>query len=168
VELLLNQERVAIGLFDAKAQELMVGAKELYAMVEARGEDNIRAQEDLNKQAIAIAHWEHAVVERVWELQEKGEEVANMLERGHNELSSCEANLDTHKTSLEADRKSLGDLCIEVLTRELAADLKANHLAFRERELADKEKQLATMQPQELAATQKRLEELQAARAIEA
>jgi hypothetical protein len=35
MELLLNQERVAIGLLDTKAQKLMVGAKELFANVEA-------------------------------------------------------------------------------------------------------------------------------------
>jgi hypothetical protein len=58
VELVLNQERLAIGLLDAKAQELMSGAKELYAVAEACGEANIRAQEDLNKQAIATAHRE--------------------------------------------------------------------------------------------------------------
>jgi hypothetical protein len=58
VELILNQERLAIGLLDAKAQELMSGAKELYVVAEACGEANIRAQEDLNKQAIATAHRE--------------------------------------------------------------------------------------------------------------
>jgi hypothetical protein len=40
------------------------------------------------------------------------------------------------------DRKSLGDLRAKVLACELTAELKANHLAFRE-ELADKEKRLA-------------------------
>jgi hypothetical protein len=33
-------------------------------------------------------------------------------------------------------------------------------LAFREKELADRDKQLAVMQPRELAAVRKRLEEL--------
>jgi hypothetical protein len=108
------------------------------------------------------------VAEREWELQEKEEEVASMLERRRSEVSSREADLDTCETALEVDRKSLGDLRVEVLLNELAADIKANHLTFRERELADKEKQLAVMPPQELAATQKRLEELQAPRVVEA
>jgi hypothetical protein len=47
------------------------------------------------------------VVEREHELQEKEEEVTNTLERGHRELSCREADLDTHETTLEADRKSL-------------------------------------------------------------
>jgi hypothetical protein len=42
VELLLNQERVVIGLLDGNAQELMVGAKELYAMAEARVNTTIK------------------------------------------------------------------------------------------------------------------------------
>jgi hypothetical protein len=50
----------------------------------------------------------------------------------------------------------------------MTTDLKANHLAFREMDLADREKQLAMTQPQELAAMHKRLEELQVARAIKA
>jgi hypothetical protein len=36
----------------------MAGAKELYTTAEARGEANIKAQEDISKQAIAIAHRE--------------------------------------------------------------------------------------------------------------
>jgi hypothetical protein len=41
------------------------------------------------------------------------------------------------------DRKRLGDLRAKVLACELTAELKANHLAFREKELVDKEKRLA-------------------------
>jgi hypothetical protein len=64
VELLLNQKQVAIGLLDAKAKEPMAGAKELYATAEACGEANIKAQEDLNKQSITIAHQEQVVAAR--------------------------------------------------------------------------------------------------------
>jgi hypothetical protein len=56
------------------------------------------------------------------------------------------------------NQKSLVDLRVEVLAYELTADLKANHLALRERELAAREKQLPAMLLQELAATKKRLE----------
>jgi hypothetical protein len=58
VELLLYQKDVAIVLLDTKAQELMMGAKEQYAAVEACGKVSIKVQEDVNKQAIAIAHRE--------------------------------------------------------------------------------------------------------------
>jgi hypothetical protein len=79
-----------------------------------------------------------------------------MLECGHNGLSSREADLDTRETALVVDRKSLGDLRAEVLTCELSAELKAIQLTFCEKELVDKEKRLAEMQPQELAAARKR------------
>jgi hypothetical protein len=42
----------------------MAGDKELYVAAEACGETNIKAKEDLSKQAIATAHREQAVAER--------------------------------------------------------------------------------------------------------
>jgi hypothetical protein len=72
------------------------------------------------------------VVEREHELQEKEEEVAHMLVCGRSELSSREANLDTRETTLEVDRRSLGDLHVNILAHELTVD--------REKELADMEK----------------------------
>jgi hypothetical protein len=69
----------------------------------------------------------------------------------------------------------MGELRVCLLACKLDADLQANNLASRqkvlvdkERELTDKEKRLAKKQLQELAAVRKRLEELQAARAVEA
>jgi hypothetical protein len=56
------------------------------------------------------------------------------------------------------NQKSLVDLRMEVLACELTTDLKANHLALSQRELATREKQLPAMLLQELAATKKRLE----------
>jgi hypothetical protein len=47
---------------------------------------------------------------------------------------------------------------VEVLTRELTTELMANHLAFRDKELVNKEKGLAKRQPQELATGRKSLE----------
>jgi transcriptional/translational regulatory protein YebC/TACO1 len=132
----------------------------LFTVAESCGNANIKAWEDLNKQAVSIAYQEKAVVEREQELQEKEEEVTSMLDRGLSELSSREADLGNHGTALEANRKSLGDMHAEVLTYKLTTDLKANHLAFKEKELADMEKQLAMVQPRELPAAWKRLEEL--------
>jgi hypothetical protein len=56
---------------------------------------------------------------------------------------------------------------VSLLTHELDADLQANNLAFRRKELADKEKRLVEKQLQELVTARKRLEELQAAWAVE-
>jgi hypothetical protein len=55
-----------------------------------------------------------------------------MLVCGRSELSSREANLDTRETTLEVDRRSLGDLHVNILAHELTVD--------REKELADMEK----------------------------
>jgi hypothetical protein len=154
------KEEVTIGLLDAQARELMEKAKELYAAAEARANANIKMQEDHNGQAIGLAQLERMVAGWELEVREKEEEVTDMLERGCNELSSCEADLNTYETALEADRKSLGDLRVEVLACQHVIELKANHLAFREKELANMEKRLAERQPQELATTHKKLEEI--------
>jgi uncharacterized protein (DUF3084 family) len=119
--------------------------KELYAAATARADANIKTREGINRQVIAIAQREQMVAEREKELREKEEEVTSTIERGRNELSSHDADLDTRETTIEADRKSLGDLHVDVLTRELTVKLKTSHLAFRERVLADREKQLAIM-----------------------
>jgi hypothetical protein len=84
-------------------------------------------------------------------VQEKEEEITSMLDRERSKLSSRETDLDTHEAALEVNQKSLADLRMEVLAHELAANLKANHLDFWERELADREKQLPTMLPLDLA-----------------
>jgi hypothetical protein len=92
MEVVLKQE-VTINLLDAQAQELMEKAKELYIAAEARSNANIKAQEDLNGQAIAIAQQEQMVAEQeLWEMEE---EVTDMLEHGCSEPSSREADLNT-------------------------------------------------------------------------
>jgi hypothetical protein len=83
----------------------------------------------------------------------EGKEATSTLECGQSELSSNEA-------ALEAEQKRMGELCPYLLARELTADLLANHLAFMEKEMADKEKRFTMKQLQELATMCKRLEEL--------
>jgi hypothetical protein len=83
-----------------------------------------------------------------------------MLERGRDELLSREADLNTREATLEAEQNRMRELLMDLLARELAANLQANHLAFREKKLVDKEKRLAEKQLQELATACKRLEEL--------
>jgi hypothetical protein len=130
MEVMLNQEEVAIGLLDAQGQTLMEKAKDLYANVEAHADATIKQQEDLNGHTITVSHREWMVAEWEQEVREKEEEVTGTLERECSVLSSHEANLNTHETTLEVDRKSLGDLRVEVLARELTAELKENHLAL--------------------------------------
>jgi hypothetical protein len=103
MEVVLKQEEVTIGLLRAKAQELMEKAKELYTAAEACADANIKTQEDLNGQAIGLTQWERMVAVREEELREKEEEVTGTLECGRSELLSCEANLNTRETVLEAD-----------------------------------------------------------------
>jgi hypothetical protein len=95
------------------------------------------------------------VAEREQELREKEEEVADMLECRRGKLSS-------HEATLEAEQKHVGDWRADLLAHELIVDLQVNHLDFKEKLLADKEKQLAKKQLHELATIHKRLEGLQA------
>jgi hypothetical protein len=108
------------------------------------------------------------------ELREKEEEVTDTLECGRRKLSSREAGLNAREATLEAEQQRMGELHASLLAHELDADLQANNLASRwkelaarEREMADKEKRLVEKQLQELVTARKRLEELQAARAVE-
>jgi hypothetical protein len=73
MELLLNQEQVAIDLLDAKAKKLMDSAKELYADAEAHAEAIIKQEEEM---------------------------VDVSLERRHNERMSREVNLNTREAAL--------------------------------------------------------------------
>jgi hypothetical protein len=153
----------------------MAGAKELYAAAEARANTTIKQQEDLNAHTITICQRERVVAEREQELQEKEEEVAGMLDHGRRELSSRKAGLNACEATMETAQQRMGELCVSLLARELDTDHQANNLASRrkelaerERELVDKEKWLAEKQHHELAVTRKRLEELQATRAVEA
>jgi hypothetical protein len=76
MELLLNQEQVAIDLLDAKAKKLMDSAKELYADAEAHAEAIIKQEEEM---------------------------VDVSLERRHNERLSHEVNLNTREAALGAE-----------------------------------------------------------------
>jgi hypothetical protein len=115
-----------------------------------------------------VAEWEQ-------ELQEKEEEVTGTLEHGCRELSPREAGLNAREATLEEEQWRMGELRVSLLAHKLDADLQANNLVSRpkeledrERELADKEKWLAKKQLRELAATSKRLEELLAVWVTEA
>jgi hypothetical protein len=74
-------------------------------------------------------------------------------------LATRESNLDDREATPKAEQKALEDARLTVMARELAADVREADRDTRAAELADKEKRLAERQTQELAATQKRLEE---------
>jgi hypothetical protein len=76
-------------------------------------------------------------------------------------LATRESNLDDARPLPRQSReqKALEDARLTVMARELAADVREADRDTRAAELADKEKRLAERQTQELAATQKRLEE---------
>jgi hypothetical protein len=67
------------------------------------------------------------------------EEVIGTLERGCMELSSREADLNAHESTLEEEQRRMGELRMSLLTRELNVDLQANNLASSRKELEDRE-----------------------------
>jgi hypothetical protein len=83
-------------------------------------------------------------------------------------LATRESSLDSCEVTLEARQKILEDTHLMVITCELANDVRETNLDTRATELAEWEKWLAKKQMQDIAITQKRLEELQASRSGEA
>jgi hypothetical protein len=79
-----------------------------------------------------------------------------------------ESSLESHMAALMAEQKDFEDVRASVLAYELAADAREGALDTRATEVADREKQLTEHQMQDLAAAQKRLEDLQAVRVGEA
>jgi hypothetical protein len=73
-----------------------------------------------------------------------------------------ESSLESHEAALTAKQKDFKDVRASVLALELAVDIKGNALDTKVVEVADRERQLAEQQMQELVVAQKRLEDLQA------
>jgi hypothetical protein len=71
----------------------------------------------------------------------------------------------TREATLEAEQKALEDARLTVIAKELATDVKEADLDTRVVKLANREKRLVERHTQEMAAAQKRLEELQASQA---
>jgi hypothetical protein len=83
---------------------------------------------------------------------------------GHEDLRN-EASLKRLEADLEREWKALEDAHAQILAHELDADRRETGLRDQEARLAARERQLAERQMQELAVTQKGLEDLQASRA---
>jgi hypothetical protein len=101
-------------------------------------------------------------------LQEREELDDLRLDHELTDLATHESSLNSHEDTLTAKRKALEDAHVRLLAHELTADMRESGLNSKAVELAEKEKQVAKQQMQDLAAAQKRLEELQASRAGEA
>jgi uncharacterized protein (DUF3084 family) len=71
-----------------------------------------------------------------------------------------ESNLESRKATLTAKHKGFEDAHASVLARELAVDVRESALDTRTTEVENRDKRLAEQQMQELAAAQKRLEDL--------
>jgi hypothetical protein len=115
-----------------------------------------------------IEERERAVDELEQKLQEQEALDDLRLERELAGLVTHESSLESHEATLTSEQKDFEDACASVLARKLATDIRESALDSRVPEVADREKRLAEQQMQELTATQKRLEDLQAIRAGEA
>jgi hypothetical protein len=73
-----------------------------------------------------------------------------------------ESSLESHEVALAAEQKDFEDARASVLAHELAADVREDALDTRVVEVVDRERRLAEQQMQELATSQKMLEDLQA------
>jgi hypothetical protein len=90
------------------------------------------------------------------------------LERELVGLTTRESGLERREVALAAEKRDFEDTRASVLARELVADTRECALETRVVEVVDRERLLAKQQTQELATTQKWLEDLQAVRVGEA
>jgi hypothetical protein len=125
----------------------------LYASIEARAAVIIKQEEDL-------AMCTRQVNQRAREVEE--------LERRLLEREELDGITLRREAELDGEREGLKDARIQILARELDADAREAGLRDQEARLAARERQLAERQMQELAITQKGLEDLQASRAGDA
>jgi hypothetical protein len=147
---------------------MLAEAKELYASTEARANGTIKQAEELAMRVRAIEEREQAVDELEQKLQEREALDDLRLERELAGLATHESSLKSREAALAAEQKDFEDVCASVLARELVANVRENALDTRATEVADRERWLAEQQMQELAAAQKRMEDLQAVRVGEA
>jgi hypothetical protein len=158
----------AINQRDANSKRPLADTQELYASTKARASAIIKQEEDLAVRAHQVNQRARDVEELEGQLQEREELDDITLHRELKVLSTRETTLESHEADLDRERKILEDAHAQVLARELDADSREAGLRDQEARLATRERQLAERQMQELAVTQKGLEDLQASRAREA
>jgi hypothetical protein len=144
---------------------MLSDAKELYASTEAWANTTIKQEEELAMRICTVAEWQRAVEELEQRLLER--EGLDDIKLGHEleALTTRESNLDDREATLDAEQKALEDARLTVKAKELATDVKEADLDTRVVKLANREKRLVERHTQEMAAAQKRLEELQASQA---
>jgi hypothetical protein len=143
---------------------MLVDSKELYASAEAQANITIKQQEELATRIHAVEEREQAVDELEQKLVETEALDDLRLERELAGLATNESSMESHEATLAAKEKDFEDACASVLAHELAVDINESALDIRAVKVVDREKWLAEQQMQELATTQKRLEDLQAIR----
>jgi hypothetical protein len=112
-----------------------------------------------------VEELEGLLQEQEGQLQEQ-EELDDITLRHELEVQSThETSLDHREADLERERKALEDVCAQILAHELNTDSRETGLRDQEARLVARERQLVERQMQELAITQKGLEDLQASRA---
>jgi hypothetical protein len=75
-------------------------------------------------------------------------------------LATCESSLESHEAAFTVEQRDFDDTRVSVLARELAAEAREGVLEIRAAKVVDGERLLAKQLMQELAATQKWLEDL--------
>jgi hypothetical protein len=147
---------------------MLAEAKELYASTEAHANGTIKHAEELAVHVRAIEESEQAVDELEQKLQEWEALDDLRLECELTGLATRESSLERCEAALTAEQMDFEDTRASVLARELVVDTRECALETRDVEVADRERLLAEQQMQELAAAQKRLEDLHAIRVGEA
>jgi DNA repair exonuclease SbcCD ATPase subunit len=167
LEEVLKEEQVIIGRLNQRTRELLEQAKEAHAAADAHVSTYAKLQEDLDRCVDVVS-------QREQELQGK-EEITGKHEHERNELTSCTDDLSAREATLEMERERLRkmyeDLCsheFAISSQEGTLECRIIALTSKERKLANKEKWLAEKEFQELATMHRTVEELQAARQVEA
>jgi hypothetical protein len=162
----------AITQCDTDSKRALVDAQDLYASAEAQAGAIIQQEEDLivracqsNQRGWEVEKLEGQLHEREGQLQElegqllEREELDEITLRCELEvLSTRETSLERREADIEREQKALEDARAQVLARELDADSRETGLRDQEARLAARERQLAEQQMQELAITQKGLQ----------
>jgi hypothetical protein len=118
-------------------------------------EDLATCTRQVNQRAREVEELERRLLER-----EELDEIT--LRRELEALGTRESGLDRCEVELDREHEGLKDFRVQILARELDADVREAGLRDQEARLAAREQQLAERQMQELAVARKGLEDLQA------
>jgi DNA repair exonuclease SbcCD ATPase subunit len=140
----------------------------LYASAEAHAAIVIKQEEDLAARTRHVNQRAREVEELERRLLEREELDGITLHRELEALGTHESGLERREAELDREREALKDAHVQILARKLDVDAREAGLRDQEARLAARERQLAEWQMQELPVARKGLEDLQAARAVDA